>query len=119
MASDVSDNSTLEDYEQYENPTLCAASASGNLKTVKTELQLWKSRLLPSEITAKHLNEALRSAITAGHSSIVSFLLDQGAQLSPIMILEGLHETTSMFQVFLDHGWDINERTDSGAVALK
>jgi hypothetical protein len=115
MSSDTSDS------EEYEYPPLRQAAAAGNLDEVKARLQRWRSKISPSELTAKHLEDALIGAVIAGQSRIASFLLDEGANLDPEIIVFALGKGSSvaMFQVFLDHGWDINERTGTGAPALK
>ena len=105
----------------YENPLLREASLTGDLSAVESHLNQWRAQLSPSELTPKHLDDALVGAVGAGQAPTVSLLLDQGAQLDSdvIQIALGAHNSTALFQTFLDHGWDINAATGTGASALK
>ncbi|MCJ1383856.1 hypothetical protein MMC17_006970 [Xylographa soralifera] len=113
MSSDESDTNS------YENPRLYEACVAGDLEAVKFELQSWQSRLDPSKLTPKHLQDVVLGAVRADQPLVASFLFDQGAVLDGYIVQNAMHGSLAMLQVFLDHGWDINERTDTGAPALK
>ena len=103
----------------YENPKLREASAAGDLEGVKTILEQWRSDHSSSELTAKRLDDALVGAAATDQPHVVAFLLDQGAKLDSSIVEIGMKSLTEMFQVFLDHGWNINERTDMGVTGLR
>jgi hypothetical protein len=53
----------------------------------------------------------LENAAEEGYSFLVSFLLEQGAEItSSVIIAAGKSNSTEVFQALLDHGWDINEQ---------
>ncbi|KAI9766044.1 MAG: hypothetical protein M1839_005035 [Geoglossum umbratile] len=58
--------------------------------------------------TARQLR--LENAAEGGYSFLVSFLLGQGEITSSVVIAAGKSNSTEVFQVLLDHGWDINEQ---------
>ncbi|MCJ1383051.1 hypothetical protein MMC17_006164 [Xylographa soralifera] len=107
------------DYDEYENPQLREACQEGNLKEVKSQLDRWQSARSPSGLAAKHLENALIGAISAGQSEVVDYLLNNGAEMDPEIVEFALDTSVKMFEIFLQHGWDINSRTGTGAPALK
>lgn len=63
----------------------------------------------PSNPTAEVLNYGLSTAASEGHSAVVSFLFDKGAEMTAATtVLAANGHSPAVFQVFLDHGWDIN-----------
>jgi ankyrin repeat protein len=87
------------------------ASDQGNLENVK---------LLVDSPSKPPLQDALGIAAAHGHTDIVSFLLDHGAEITPLAVVAASKSGSShAFQVFLDHGWDINSRGSGGAPVLK
>jgi hypothetical protein len=114
--------STDSDSEDLTNEALSNAATSGDLALVQTVVEQWKAQLHPSPLTPKHLQSAMAAAVSSHHPTIVSYLLDRGAQVSPNNIVVALGETDAtiaMFQTFLDHGWDINSKTGLGNPVLK
>ena len=105
----------------FQNEELREACVQGDLESVQSLLDQWQSHLLPSALTPKHLQSPLAGSIAAGKTEVVSYLLDHGAELSPLNITQAVarHSSTEMFQIFLDHGWDINSKTDMREPALK
>ncbi|MCJ1401421.1 hypothetical protein MMC11_004634 [Xylographa trunciseda] len=115
MASDT------DNYDDYENPQLRDACERGNLNEVISQLDQWQSAQSPSRLTAKHLQDALIGAISAGQSEVVDHLLKNGAEMDPELVefALGRNKSVKMYEVFLQHGWNINSRTGTGAPALK
>ena len=103
------------------DPELLTAAQSGDNSQVQTLVEQWRAKFSPSELTATHLRQPLVESLVANQARVVSYLLDQGAELdSHLVTLAPVEETsTDMFQVFLDHGWDINSITSNGAPRLK
>ena len=112
-------NSDESDTDSYENPRLYEACVAGDLEGVRFELQSWQSRLDPSKLTPKHLRDVVFGAVRADQPLVASFLFDQGAFLDGYIVQNAIHGSLAMLQVLLDHGWDVNERTDTGVPALK
>lgn len=108
--------------EDFENLKLSSAAKEGDLSQVQVLVEQWRSELLPALLTPQHLNSALVEAVSYHRVAVTSYLLDQGAEISPNMIVLALGKTQdaiAMFQTYLDHGWDINSRTGLGVPALK
>ncbi|KAL9101796.1 MAG: hypothetical protein Q9163_002992, partial [Psora crenata] len=105
-----------------ENHELIQTAKNDDLDACKTLLEQWKQQLSPCPITPAHLGPALGRAISSKHARIVAYLLSQGAVITGNDMILALGETDAaiaMFQTFLDHGWDINSKTDLGNVMLK
>ena len=106
----------------FQNPQLDKAVKDGDLSRCQTLVQQLKSQSLSSAITSKQLTSALGAAVGSNHLNIVAYLLGQGAVISGNIMILALGETDeaiAMFQMFLDHGWDINSKTDLGNTMLK
>ena len=108
----------MSDYTTAD-PELLTAAQRGDIGQVQTLVEQWRAKLSP--LTASHLRQPLVESLVANQARVVSYLLGQGAELdSHIVTLASVEETsTDMFQVFLDHGWDINSITSNGAPRLK
>ena len=122
MSSEEEEEEKEEEEEDLENPRLSSAASSGDLTLVQNLVEQWQAQLSPSFLTPKHLQSAMAAAVTSHHPSIVSYLLDQGALVSQYDIVLALADTDdaiAMFQTFLDHGWDINNKTGLGVTVLK
>ena len=105
-----------------ENPQLDQAAKDGDLQSCKILVEKWKQDLFPAKITTEHLRPAFAVAVGAKHTDVVTFLLDQGVTISSnamILALGDTDDAIAMFQTFLDHGWDINSKTDLGVPMLK
>jgi len=111
-----------EDFGDFDNPEMSNAAKMGDVSQVTKLLEQWKAELSPRPVTALHLNSTFVEAISYHHPSIVSYLLDAGAEISENILVAALRETDkaiAMFQTFLDHGWDINSKTGLGVPVLK
>ena len=110
----------MSDYTTAD-PELLMAAQEGDLSRVQILVEQWRANLSPSELTASHLRQPLVESLVVNQAQVVSYLLDQGAELdSHKVTLAPIEDTsTDMFQVFLDHGWDINSITSNGAPRLK
>lgn len=108
-----------------------AASAAGDLPKVKALVESWSTASTgstPSRDASrpepdKPLKEALQAALTEaaenGHAEVVSFLLERGANITSAALRGGRDSrSTSVFQAFLDHGWDINSMWWAGITSL-
>lgn len=111
----------MSSLSDFQNKELREACVDGDLESVKSLLEQWQSQTSPSPLTAKHLQSPLAGAIAAGKTRVVSYLLENGAELSPLNISQALgpRRSTEMFQTLLDRGWDINSNTDMRVPALK
>lgn len=105
----------------HENPQLYKAITAGDLEAVKVLVQQVQAQDDATELFERSLQEGLNAAICSKHASIVSYLLDHGAKLDEWYV--GVAVTSDapakVYQAFLDHGWDIKERTFTGSPALK
>ena len=110
----------MSDYNTADAELITAAKV-GDLSRVQILVEQWRAKLAPSELTASHFHQPLVESLVAKQAQVVSYLLDQGAELdSHIVTLAPIEDTsTHMFQIFLDHGWDINSITSNGAPRLK
>ncbi len=106
-------NTPLETVEQ--------ASAVGNMALV----QDWTQKLAAYRGTAleesmlQRLHVSLCEAARHGHRAVVSHLLDQGLSIDNDLIKsvkEG--QSVEVFQVLLDHGWDVNSKVLGGTISL-
>lgn len=101
---------------------LDAAARDGDLARCKAIIDEWKKQLSPSSITSQHLAAAFGAAVGSKHTDMAAYLLEQGAVVSGYDMVLALGETEdaiNMFQTFLDHGWDINSKTNRGNTMLK
>jgi hypothetical protein len=57
------------------------------------------------------LQKALDAACSSKHPAVISYLLDNGAKLEPWNLRLAIDDDTpvSIFETFLNHGWDVNE----------
>lgn len=79
--------------------------ASGNGQLDKVDQILQESKLPP-----RYLDNALYSAAGAGDAAVAEELLRNGARIDPMTISPAVESgSISLLQVFLDHGWNINE----------
>ena len=97
------------DIEQVTN-----ASAAGQLNEVHRLLSKYISMQLPDvetgQIDLRLFSPALSAAVTNHHKTIVSYLLFMRLPLTCLPTTEAIRtKSSSIFQTFLDYGWDINE----------
>lgn len=101
---------------------LLEAAKVGDLSRVDALVRQWRTKSTSSsESIVLNLRQLLVESLVANQAQVVSYLLDQGAELdSHLVTLAPIEETSmDMFQVFLDHGWDINSITSNSAPRLK
>ncbi|KAL9626473.1 MAG: hypothetical protein Q9204_007273 [Flavoplaca sp. TL-2023a] len=95
--------------------SLQEACAHGRTEEAKEILDRWKNMsnpvpCRPPERPMVHLHPALHAAVRSGHLSTVSMLLDEGFRVSYQEVRPALaNRSMAMLQVFLDHGWKINQ----------
>lgn len=97
----------IQDYLAHSN----AAARDGDVERLNAVLNLWECRITPEKITREEFREVLHEAIRENQRAAVSCLLSRGAELDHGRIaMSALHANAGieMFQVFLDHGWNIN-----------
>ncbi|KAL0942044.1 ankyrin repeat protein [Colletotrichum truncatum] len=95
---------------------LCQACSQGQLDEFKRLVTQWKStRLVASappgpQLLIATLEPVLCFAIRQHQTQIVSYLLDEGMEVSVLAEVEAADCKcdSSMWEVFLNHGWDIN-----------
>lgn len=87
------------------------AAKEGNLDSVKSLLDQWRSDDSLAGPTAHHLRWTLIEAAQSNHSTLVSYLLEHGAEIDPVVLSNAAAKKSSaaVWQAFLDHGWDINK----------
>lgn len=98
------------------------AARDGDLSRCQRLVQEWRLQTSPALVPSEHLTPPLAAAVGAKHLAIVAYLLDQGATISGNIMVLALGDTNdaiAMFQTFLEHGWDINSKTDLGNIMLK
>ena len=90
---------------------LDAAAEAGDLHLLQVILGEEKNQIEPED-----LNSLLYTATSAKHAEIAAYLLTQGATMGMNVAEAALPANGSpeMFQVFLDHGWDLNYKTVTG-----
>ncbi|KAL8835887.1 MAG: hypothetical protein Q9176_006660 [Flavoplaca citrina] len=95
--------------------SLQEACAHGRTEEAKEILDRWKNMsnpvpCRPPERPMVHLHPALHAAVRSDHLSTVSMLLDEGFRISYQEVRPALaNRSMAMLQVFLDHGWKINQ----------
>lgn len=98
------------------------AIANGSLDGVKEIVTRWQNMAEPSppqgpgNYPNSTLEPALYYAIRENRPDIVDYLLNQGVKLCKIVAGEAIQSKcpSAMWQVLLDHGFDINAALDDG-----
>ena len=111
-----------DELPNIQNTQLPDAVRDGNLDRCQEFVQQLKSRISDSDSIALHLAPALAAAVGAKRFPMVKYLLEQGATVSGntmVLALGDTDDAIALFQTFVDHGWDINSKTDLGNVMLK
>ena len=104
----MSDPSEIDHrYSQLEK-----AAHTGDLFQVQDLVRDW-----PPQSPEGSLQSALQNAVRGGHLPVASYLLAHGASFSSDIYHSALASkgAEEVFQLALDHGWNINEQTDLGA----
>ncbi|KAL8864765.1 MAG: hypothetical protein Q9198_009656, partial [Flavoplaca austrocitrina] len=114
MTSSTGD-SVSDDITRTTPPTnildsLQEACAHGRTEEAKEILDRWKNMSNPVPRMAHLLHPALQAAVRYDHLSTVSMMLDEGFRVSYQEVRPALaNRSMAMLQVFLDHGWKINQ----------
>ena len=105
-ASDA-DLDPIREYLAHSN----AAARDGDVERLNAVLNLWECRITPQKITREEFREILHEAIQGNQPAAVSCLLSRGAELDHgrvAMSALRANARIEMYQVFLDHGWNVN-----------
>ncbi|KAG8526394.1 uncharacterized protein KY384_000388 [Bacidia gigantensis] len=109
-----------EETDRYQRQDqLVEAVKRGDIHQCQIELNQWTAQSSTPFKPAKDLAPVLAAATSSKNTQMVSFLLHQGAPISSSDALfalrgEDTEATIALLQTFLDHGWDINGKTDIG-----
>ena len=97
------------------------ASRAGDFNQVQSIIQQWRHNTSMPDPEECSLRGALADAAQHGYSRIVSYLLGQGAEVTPFVAstatateIKPNAGSIAVFQGFLDHGWDINSKSHGG-----
>lgn len=85
--------SSSEETEGFDEEALSRAASSGNLPLLQALVEQLKAELHPSFLTPKYLQRAMAAAVTSYNVPIVSYLMDEGAVVSPNNIVVALGDT--------------------------
>jgi hypothetical protein len=89
---------------------VAAACRSGDLDLV-IELVAGQNR------SAHVLNHGLYAAIQAGHEPVARYLLENGVEMTPLVIEYATKsKSIAIFRLLMDHGWKVNDPTRNGRV---
>lgn len=114
------DNETLNQDPNSLSASIISASRQGDLGKVVSLVEQWESNSSRPGPKAEDLRPALSWAAQESHPMIVQYLLEHGAQIDEdVMTFTTYGNSSSVWQVFLDHGWDINSRCSTNATVLK
>ena len=108
---------TLND-DDHKSLQLENAAGEGNLSKVKALVE--NSPSTSHKSIDESLQSALHNAIRGGHTLVASYLFAHGARFTSDMSHCALaaENPEAIFQLALDHGWDINAQTDLGPPVL-
>lgn len=114
------ENETLNQDPKLLSGSIIRASRHGDLGKVVSLVEQWESNSSRPGPKAEDLRPALSWAAQESHPIIVQYLLEHGAQIdADVMTFTTYGNSSSVWQVFLDHGWDINSRCGTNATVLK
>lgn len=92
------------------------ACTLGELDRLKALITAWKTDLQPPPGPLGYeiytLEPVFYHAIEEGQGPIVGYFLDNGIRMCTLAIYKAIDDqvSTTVFQAFLDHGWDINDK---------
>ncbi|PGH07993.1 hypothetical protein GX51_01433 [Blastomyces parvus] len=95
--------------------------ALGDMERIKPLCEAWMAEMLrthpPGETSS--LQNAVVAAAKNQHVPVVAYLLSLGVPISH-MLIKGVIDggSTELFQVLLEHGWDINAQYEEGRSSL-
>ena len=103
---------SYSDNEEAMSSLLAKAASAGDLSEIRGLVGNWPS----GNPTGEDLQPALSNAVRQGHVSVASYLMRHGATFDADMGKAALScdNAEDMFQIALDHGWNINSRTTIG-----
>lgn len=111
---------TLNQDQKLLSASIISACRQGDLEKVVSLVEQWESDSSRPGPKAEDLRPALSWAAQESHSTIVRYLLEHGAQIdADVMTFATYGDSPGVWQVFLDHGWDINSRCGTNATVLK
>lgn len=93
---------------------LLGHATAGRLRDAHETLCLYMLNQTPDPTTGRLelrlFYESIKAAITCRHAALVSYLFDRGIGEPSHYVSEAIEaKSTAIFQVFLNHGWDINK----------
>lgn len=107
--------SELSEPDQECAQTLSTAIGDGNLAAVSHILATWPSQPRAGSDSGDYIADlwpfkaVLSGAVQNGNTHLASYVLDRGLKIELYAVMYALDiKTVDMFQVLLDHGWDIN-----------
>lgn len=95
------------------------AITTDDLEQVQSLLQQWQSDASLPAPTSEHLTYLVTKAARHDRPAILGYLLDQGGEITSGTTLNTANGgSAAVFQVFQDHGWDVNtkDRTLGGTM---
>lgn len=117
----------VDELSQAVRQGLRIAAEAGDLDRVRSLLGLWRADPLGlPQLGAEVYEDALVAAVENRYVDVVRYLLsNSGAEVTPRVIRSpanfrrvqdnDVEVTGAILQAFLDHGWDVNSRSDTGA----
>ncbi|KAL8952170.1 MAG: hypothetical protein Q9222_001908 [Ikaeria aurantiellina] len=101
---------------------LTEAAERGDLSTIQRLLEAWPSEPNPPELSSGDyapelwpFKAVLFRAMEKGNTDIAAYILQRGLRIELYVIMLALKlESIDMFQLLLDHGWDINSPVGDG-----
>jgi hypothetical protein len=97
------------------------ACQEGDLERVKSLFRPLPPSTKEARISEREMQDiGFCLAAANGHCHIVRFFLDQGNEIPPdAPVAATRSRSTAIFQIFLDHGWDINSLKHDGYPVLE
>ncbi|KLJ12512.1 hypothetical protein EMPG_09515 [Blastomyces silverae] len=98
------------------------ACALGDMERIKPLCETWMAAMSRTQSPEDSLSLPHNAVVTAAknrHAPVVAYLLSLGVPITH-MLIKGVIDggSTELFQVLLDHGWDINMQYDEGSSSL-
>lgn len=87
------------------------AITTNDLEKVRSLLQQWQSDASLPAPNSEHLKYLVTKAARHDRPEILGYLLDQGGKITSATALSTADGgSPAVFQVFQDHGWDVNSK---------
>ena len=117
VGSEDRDAPSLEYYPNHDTiQKLNDTCTHGEIESLKALVTVWKTDLQPPPGPLGYeiytLEPVFYHAIEEGQGPIVGYFLDNGIRMCRLAIYKAIEDqvSTTVFQAFLDHGWDINDK---------